>query len=304
VLVYTAGPKRDDVLVALDRELEELWSLEAADGDGPFARGFTYPGAMDADGDGREELLVAENGNHLLCLSADGELLWDMGLGRAQRLNPEGVVSCMPVAGGFFGDGATELAVGCYAGAVVVIDPAGGEVLDRVQFGVGSHESHLSNERIPRFIRNALSATGEPVNCLTPLELDGGPGCELVLGCSDGFLYAYDPGSGEVMWRFDTLGEVYDPCVRVTREGGSTDDVLAWDEEGAYLLDGRTGRLLGGFGDVGGAGGGLACNLIGTPTAEFVHIAPVGGAVTVWRSAAARLAGDATADGAQPPESP
>jgi outer membrane protein assembly factor BamB len=311
VLIYTGGPKRDDVLVALGSGLEELWSREAGDGKGPFARGFTYPCAMDVDGDGRVEVVVAENGNHLVCLSEAGELVWDVGLGRAERLKPEGVISCAPVAADFFGDGATELAVGCLAGAVAVIDPVRGDVLDRAQFGVESHEAHLTNEKIPRFIRNVLSETGEPVNCLTPAELDGDPGYELAVGCSDGFLYAYDPGSGEVMWRFDTLGEVYDPCLRVVgRSGrtgdagasGATDDLLAWDEKGIYLLDGETGVPRQAFGDVGGAGGGLACDLTGTAAAEFIRLAPVGGAVTAWMFTAAGPAASA-ATGGQAPES-
>jgi outer membrane protein assembly factor BamB len=311
VILYTAGPKRDDVVVALGGDLEELWFREAADGNGPFARGFTYLRAVDVDGDYRDEIVVAENGNHLLCLTGDGELMWDIGLGRAERLNPEGVVSCAPVAADLLGDGLVELAVGCFAGAVVVIDPAHGEVLDRAQFGVESHQSHLANEKIPRFIRNALRETGEPVNCLTPAELDGGPGNELVVGCSDGFLYAYDAGSGKVMWRFDTLGEVYDPCLRVVSGSRAdddanvaTDDLLAWDEESTYLLDGETGRQRSGLSGVGGAGGVLGCNVTGTPDAELIRIAPVGGSVTAWT-----LVVDGEADGAAgvdapPPESP
>jgi outer membrane protein assembly factor BamB len=192
---------------------------------------------------------VAENGNHLLCLSGDGDLLWDVGLGKCERLNPEGVVSSVPVVADIDGDGNAELAVGCFGGAVVIMHARTGEVFDRFQFGIESHERHLANEKIPRFIRDALSKTGEPVNCLTAVELDGSAGCELVLGCSDGFLYACDPGSGDTMWRFDTLETVYDPCVlvgaagdpSVDTVGGGTYDLLAWDVGGVYLLDGRTG---------------------------------------------------------------
>jgi len=309
-IIYTAGKKRDDVMVALSGEnLHELWARDAASSRGPFARGFTHPSAWDVDGDGRDELFVAENGNHLLCLSGDGELLWDVGLGKCERLNPAGVVSSTPVVADLLGDGIVELAVGCFAGAVVVMDPRIGDVLDRFQFGVESHETHLTNEKIPRFIRNALSTTGEPVNCLTVVELDGGPGSELVLGCSDGFLYAYDPGSGDVMWRFDTLETVYDPCVLVRATDvpstdersvddrprdpwdGLTDeadvlatcDLLAWDVEGVYLLDGRTGLARAGFGEVPGAARVLACDLDGTGAPEIIHVAPEACRVTAWR---------------------
>jgi outer membrane protein assembly factor BamB len=309
-IIYTAGKKRDDVMVALaGSDLHELWSRDAASGRGPFARGFTHPSAWDVDGDGGDEVLVAENGNHLLCLSGDGELLWEVGLGRCERLNPDGVVSCTPVVADLLGDGVAELAVGCFAGAVVVMDARTGDVLDRFRFGVESHETHLTNERIPRFIRDALSTTGEPVNCLTVVELDGGPGGELVLGCSDGFLYACDPGSGGVMWRFDTLKTVYDPCVLVRaadvpsmdkrsadgRPGESGDgpadevdalavcDLLAWDVEGVYLLDGRTGVARAGFGGVPGAARVLPCDLDGAGAPEIIHVAPETRRVTAWR---------------------
>ncbi len=335
-IIYTAGKKRDDVMVALaGSDLNELWTRDAASDRGPFARGFTHPSAWDVDGDGGDEVLVAENGNHLLCLSGDGELLWDVGLGRCERLNPDGVVSCTPVVADLLGDGIAELAVGCFAGAVVVMDARTGDVLDRFQFGVESHETHLTNEKIPRFVRDALSTTGEPVNCLTVVELDGGPGGELVLGCSDGFLYACDPGSGDVMWRFDTLKTVYDPCVLVHAMGvlpmgerstddhsiddqahdpgdGLTDetdalatcDLLAWDVEGVYLLDGRTGLERAGFGGVPGAARVLPCDLDGAGAPEIIHVALETRRVTAWRcvvggeNGMSGPAGDAPANGA------
>jgi outer membrane protein assembly factor BamB len=333
-IIYTAGKKRDDVMVALGgSDLHELWTRDAASGRGPFARGFTYPSAWDVDGDGGDEVLVAENGNHLLCLSGSGELLWDVGLGKCERLDPGGVVSCTPVVADLLGDGIAELAVGCFAGAVVLMDARTGDVLDRIQFGVGSHETHLTNEKIPRFIRDALSTTGEPVNCLTVIELDGGPGSELVLGCSDGFLYACDPGSGDVMWRFDTLKTVYDPCVLVRatdvpsmdrrsvdgRSGDSGDgltdgadalatcDLLAWDVEGVYLLDGGTGLARPGFGGVPGAARVLPCDLDGAGAPEVIHVALETRRVTAWRcvaegdSGVSDPAGGTPVDGASGP---
>ncbi|MFH1689473.1 MAG: PQQ-binding-like beta-propeller repeat protein [Candidatus Eisenbacteria bacterium] len=320
-IVYTAGKKRDDVLAALaGDDLRELWSRDAVSASGPFASGFTHPSALDVDGDGRDEVLVAENGNHLLCLSGEGELAWEVGLGRRERLNPEGVVSSTPVLADFLGDGIAELAVGCFAGAVVVMNARTGEVLDRLQFGVESHESHLTNPKIPRFIRDALRETGEPVNCLTPVELDGGPGSELVLGCSDGFLYACDPGSGDVMWRFETRENVYDPCLlvgdmgeapaaaggnlSVAAAGGSTFDLLIWDVEGVYLLDGETGSTRAGFDNVAGAAGLIACDLVGTPEPELVRVAPAGGRVSAWSFAVSPGSASGPADGGSAPGAP
>jgi hypothetical protein len=200
------------------------------------------------------------------------------------------------------------------------MDARTGDVLDRFQFGVESHGAHLTNEKIPRFIRNALSTTGEPVNCLTVVELDGGPGSELVLGCSDGFLYACDPGSGDVMWRFDTLETVYDPCVLVRptdvpstdersvddelRDSGdgltdeadalATCDLLAWDVEGVYLLDGRTGLARAGFSEVPGAARVLPCDLDGAGALEIIHVASEARRVTAWRCVVGTADGDAS----------
>jgi outer membrane protein assembly factor BamB len=275
-VVYTAGRKRDDILVVLGgADLSERWSRHAAGAGGPFAAGFTRPTALDVDADGRDELVVVENGNHLLCLSWDGEILWDVGLGRRERLNPEGVVSSTPVVADLFGDGVLELAVGCFAGAVVVIDARTGEELDRAQFGVESHELHLSNSKIPRFIRDALRRTGEPVNCLAPVELDGNPGAELVLACSDGYLYAWDPGSGDVMWRFETSDNVYDSCVLVDEKA-----LLAWDAEAAYLLDGASGLELPGHEAWGGVSAVIACDRGGASPTVFVQVGVDGRQVT------------------------
>lgn len=293
-VVYTAGKKRDDVLVVLSGDdLRELWSRDAVEGSGPFATGFTYPSARDVDGDGRDEVLVAENGNHLLCFTANGEVAWNVGLGRCERLNPAGVVSSAPVVADLLGDGIAELAVGCFAGAVVVLDARTGEELDRLQFGVESHEEHLSNSKIPKFIRDALRDTGEPVNCLTAVELDGSAGSELVLGCSDGFVYSFDVGPGGVMWKFKTRDNVYDPCLIVGDaasasaadspvDAGATSDLLLWDVEGVYLLDGETGQARGGFEDVDGANGLVACSIAGTTSPSLVRVAPERGVLTAW----------------------
>jgi len=176
------------------------------------------------------------------------------------------------------GDGITEMAVGCFAGAVVVLDARTGEVLDRVRYGAESHEEHLNNPRIPSFIRAALGRTGEPINCLTPVELDGGPGAELVLGCSDGFLYAFDPGDGETMWRFDTRENVYEPCL--LPDGGA---LLVWDVTGAYLVERATGVGRSVSQEVTDTSTVLSCELDGVAGAEFVHVALREPRVTAWR---------------------
>jgi hypothetical protein len=282
-IVCTAGEKRAQVLsVYRGADLTEQWSIESAPGDGPFNRGFTWPVVLDADRDGVGELVVAENGALLRCMAARGDTLWSASLGVCERLNPEGVVSSAAVAADLVPGGPMEIAVGCFAGALVVLDAQNGEEIARAHFGRASHDEHLANQLLPGFIRRALQATGEPVNCLTAVESEGGRGEELVLGCSDGFLYAWRPGSEEPDWRVDTEGDVYDPCVLIRADDNETPHLIAWDTGGAYLVDAQGGESVPLFPDGGGASRVLAGDLDGDGGLELVRVAPPGGTVTAY----------------------
>lgn len=240
-IVYTAGEQADDVLVALSGVgLAELWSLSAVGYRGPFARGFGAPVAAELAGDGLADILVPENGNRLLRIDRSGERVWDVVLGRRERLDPSGVVSSRPVVAELYGGG-RDVSVGCFAGAVVTLDSATGEELGRFQFGQRAHDGLLRNRRLPRHLRDALARTGEPIGELSPVELDGSPGLELVFGCADGFLYALDPRSGRTLWELETRENVYEPCVALSRGEGSPPLLIAWDSERCYLVDGSTG---------------------------------------------------------------
>jgi len=136
-------------------------------------------------------VLVAENGNHLLCLSGDGELQWDVGLGKCERLNPEGVVSSTPVVADLLGDGIAELAVGCFAGAVVVMDADGSnkrQLTDngRANFGpyffpdgeriIFSSNMDAESVRVPDFDLYAINVDGTGLERLTYAgDFDGFP---------------------------------------------------------------------------------------------------------------------------------
>lgn len=274
-VLCTSGKEHADVLTLFSgRGLTERWSVGAVPGDGPFDRGFTWPAALDTDGDGTDEVLVAENGGLLRCFDANGRPLWQAPLGPCERLDPEGVVSSAPVAAQLVPGGAPELAVGCFAGALVVLETETGEELARTHFGRESHEEHVGNHLIPGFIRKLLRETGEPVNSLTPVDVGGNPGEELVLGCSDGFLYAWALDDEEPLWRLDTRGDVYEPCVVVRSAGTAGPSLLAWDTEGAYLVDARDGSAVPLFVDGGGASTVLARDLDGDGHLEVVRIGP------------------------------
>ncbi|MBN2565383.1 MAG: VCBS repeat-containing protein [Candidatus Eisenbacteria bacterium] len=292
-IVCAAGKKRADMLTVFSgADLSEQWSVGSAPGGGPFDRGFTWPAVLDVNGDSAGEVLVAENGALLRCLNAHGDTVWEVSLGVCERLNPEGVVSSAPIVADLVPGGASEIAVGCFAGALVVLDSETGEALSRGHFGRESHDKHLSDRLIPAFIRKVLQATGEPVNCLTAAEFDGRPGDELVLGCSDGFLYAWRPGLERPLWRLDTVGDVYDPCVLVPAEGESAARLIAWDVDGAYLVDGRDGSAVPLFPDGGGASRLLVGDPDGDGMLEVVRIGTRGGRVAMFSTDLEARAGE------------
>jgi outer membrane protein assembly factor BamB len=281
-VVCTSGDGRGDVLAGFTgTELEERWSVESEPGEGRFRRGFAWPTAVDVDGDGTEETVAAENGGRLRCVSARGETMWTTVLGVCERLNPEGVLSSSPVVADLLPGGSLELAAGCFAGAVLVLDAETGAELSRGQFGRASHDRHIANTLIPAFIRRALGQTGEPVNCLTAVDVDGVQGEDLLLGCSDGHLYAWSPSREALIWTLDTDGNLYEPCVPVRERRSERPLVLAWDEKRAYAVRTGDGSALPLFGDRGAAGGLLVEDLDEDGKLELVRIESRSGRVSM-----------------------
>jgi outer membrane protein assembly factor BamB len=247
-VVYSAGLNRNDILVALSgADLSELWSVAAEPDDSRFGDGFSRLATIDIGADGTDEVFVCENMRSVSVLSGDGATLWEGELGERTKYVPKGAVSGGPVVGDFLGGGDEQLAVGLWAGDLVVLDALDGEVLARRQFGADVHRAHARGRRLPRFLRAILLETGEPVNDLLAVELDGVSGRELVFGCSDGFVYSVSPRSDRVLWSFDSEGQVHDRPIGVDANGDGAFDVLAWDEDAAYLIDGRTGAALTGL---------------------------------------------------------
>jgi outer membrane protein assembly factor BamB len=184
-----------------------------------------------------------------LVVSGEGATVWRRELAERTTYVPAGAVSGPPVLGDFLGGGGLQLAIGLWAGALVVIDPADGEILARHRFGIDTDGRRRlgRNRRLPRFLRAILTEAGEPINELLSIELDGVSGSEVVFGCSDGLIYAYSPRSDRVLWSHDSLGQVFRGPAPVDANGDGVCDVLAWDEEGVYLIDGSTGSQLEGF---------------------------------------------------------
>jgi len=218
-----------------------VWSRALVDRNTRFDDGFSRPVFADTNGDGRDELLVVERMNEIVCRADTGNERWRVILGEKSRFKPIGVASADPVVADVTGDGIPDVAVGCFAGAVVVLDGELGDEIARLQFGTEAHEAHLRGRRLSSFIRDALASTGEPIGDMLAVELNGIGGAELVFGCSDGFVYAVSPRSGETLWRFRPGNDVYG---RPVAEPGDARRLVVWDEECLYVLDAVTGAEL------------------------------------------------------------
>ncbi len=226
---------------AVGSSLVPAWSRALDDRNESFDDGFSRPVFGDTDGDGRDELLVIERMNEVVCRAEEGNERWRVTLGEKSRFKPIGVVSAKPVVADVTGDGIPDVVVGCFAGAVVVLDGELGEEIARLQFGTEAHEEHMKGRRLSAFIRDALASTGEPIGEILSVDLDGSAGKELVFGCSDGYVYAVSPRTGARLWRLRPGRDVYDRPVADPRDAGR---LVLWDEERVHVLDATTGVEL------------------------------------------------------------
>jgi hypothetical protein len=249
-IVCTSGLERDDVLVVFSGEdLRVLASARALPDGSRFGEGFGRPSARDSDGDGRCEIYVAENLDSLTRLDGEGGRAWTAALDERTAWFPKGAVTGDPEVADVTGDGVTDVSVGCLAGRLAVFDAATGETLVVRRFGARSGEDRRL-ARMSGAMKKAVASSGEPVNGILAVELDGRPGLDLVFGCSNGLVYAFAPARGEELWRFESGEKVIDRPLALDWSGDGRSDVLAWDHGFVHLLDGRTGEPLAGLPDV------------------------------------------------------
>ncbi len=278
LIIVTVRGDKSDYMVALELPgLVERWRRIATHDSSVFGDGLSKLKCADIDGDGASEILVVENANVLKCVSSAGDDLWSLKLGKKGRLNPEGVASNVPVVADLTGDGYNEVAVGCFAGALIVLDGATGDELVRVLFGNESHREVLASKRLPRFIRDAIAGTGEPIGEMAPVDVDGSAGCELVFGCSDGMLYAAAPKWERRVWEVDLGGDVYDAPVPVALGNAGSGRaavscLVAWHERGAQVLRRETGEEIVALPDGIGVSDVLVCDVNGDGGDDLIVI--------------------------------
>ncbi|MBM4084029.1 MAG: hypothetical protein FJ272_04490, partial [Planctomycetes bacterium] len=150
--------------------LRELWRLDGARR--PEIRDLT---AADLDGDGRPELLVCR-GTALCCYTGDGKERW--------AFTTERLVRCVAV-GDVDGDGVKEVLCGGDDEQIHVLSPDGRE--------------KAKHKMVERLIVGQGGTTLPYVNCLLVDDLNGDGRLEIVAGCTNSQISAFD-GQFNRLW--------------------------------------------------------------------------------------------------------
>ncbi|MBD3347705.1 MAG: PQQ-binding-like beta-propeller repeat protein [Candidatus Eisenbacteria bacterium] len=244
-VAIAVGDDRNDSLIGLSgSDLSVLFETAAAPGEGRTGVGFADPVALDSDGDGLCEIYVTENTDRLVRLEPTGARSWSVRLDERSGRIPRGAITGRPVLADVTGDDGPDLCVGCLAGKLAVLDPASGEVRVSRRFGRREGEDRRRLRRLPRFLRALAAGSGEPVNRLAAVEIDGRPGLELVFGCGDGSIHAYSAASDRELWSFQADHSVYEPPLALGPNTDGAPELVVWHYYSVLFLDGAGGEPI------------------------------------------------------------
>jgi outer membrane protein assembly factor BamB len=178
--------------------------------------------SIDFQGDEVREVVAGDMNGHLVCLSSQGEILWEYDL---HNPTPEPDASYVrglddvPLAG------ITAVAAANYAGQIVLLD--------------GQGQTLWEQENFPERLRR-----------LRAYDLDGDGSSEVILGGEYGSVWAMSGTNGERLWsqaigqRVQEIGDVEvdgDPATTEVAVGGKEGSLVVYNHQGQKLMGASPG---------------------------------------------------------------
>jgi outer membrane protein assembly factor BamB len=171
--------------------------------------------SVDFQGDKVREIVAGDMVGHLVCLSSQGEILWEYDLPSPASISDAYVrgLDDVPLAG------ATAVAVANYAGQIVLLD--------------GQGQPLWAKEDFPERLRR-----------LRAYDLDGDGSSEVVLGGERGLVRALGGSDGELRWS-KAIGQRVQEIRDIEVDGDpATTEVAVGGKEGSLVVYGHRGKKL------------------------------------------------------------
>lgn len=246
VIAYTWNGERA-VVTAFTGKGETLWQKQLANLGRPGRAA-----AVDFERDRQSEIVVADESDRVVALSAQGEELW-----RYSGLS--GVIRGLDATPLETGD---VVALGDERGPVVVLNrqgqelwrteasgglrrlrafPLGGPLAGRVLVGSVNGTLNVHQADTGQILWEA--SLGQAVNEIRPVEVDGNPATnEVMVGGKDGGVWAYSQ-DGRQLWADSVSGKV-EELAGVSGGDGNGPVILVGDDSGKVTLFDQNGMFL------------------------------------------------------------
>lgn len=246
IIVYTWNGERA-VVTAFTGQGETLWQTQLANLGRPGRAA-----AVDFERDRQSEIVVADENDWMVALSAQGKELW-----RYSELR--GVIRGLDTAPVETGE---VVALGDESGPVIVFDgqgrelwrtaasgglrrlrafPLGGPLAGRVLVGGVNGVLKVFQADTGQHLWEA--SLGQAVNEIRPVEVDGNPATnEMMVGGKDGGVWAYSQ-DGQQLWADSVSGKV-EELAGISGGEGSGPVILVGDDSGKVTLFDQNGLFL------------------------------------------------------------